>query len=143
MRCRTIIKFRNSDDPNDLGFGRGIVQLLEGVEELGSINRATASMGMAYSKAWKIINSIEKEFDVRLIDREGAHGSHLTDEARALIRQYHEALDAATPRRRRYSANTIPENAFLPRYGSQTVPGHFYFVDRDVCGVVLFSGENT
>lgn len=55
MRCRTIIKFRNSDDPNDLGFGRGIVQLLEGVEELGSINRATASMGMAYSKAWKII----------------------------------------------------------------------------------------
>ena len=47
MRCRTIIKFRNSDDPNDLGFGRGIVQLLEGVEELGSINRATASMGMA------------------------------------------------------------------------------------------------
>ena len=52
MRCRTIIKFRNSDDPNDLGFGRGIVQLLEGVEELGSINRATASMGMAYSKAW-------------------------------------------------------------------------------------------
>ena len=95
MRCRTIIKFRNSDDPNDLGFGRGIVQLLEGVEELGSINRATASMGMAYSKAWKIINSNEKEFDVRLIDREGAHGSHLTDEARALIRQYHEALDAA------------------------------------------------
>ena len=55
MRCRTIIKFRNSDDPNDLDFGRGIVQLLEGVEELGSINRATASMGMAYSKAWKII----------------------------------------------------------------------------------------
>ena len=95
MRCRTIIKFRNSDDPNDLGFGRGIVQLLEGVEEYGSINRATASMGMAYSKAWKIINSIEKEFDVRLIDREGAHGSHLTEEARTLIQRYHEALDAA------------------------------------------------
>ena len=95
MRCRTIIKFRNSDDPNDLGFGRGIVQLLEGVEELGSINRATASMGMAYSKAWKIINAIEKEFDVRLIDREGAHGSHLTEEARTLIQRYHEALDAA------------------------------------------------
>ena len=44
MRCRTIIKFRNSDDPNDLGFGRGIVQLLEGMEELGSINRATARL---------------------------------------------------------------------------------------------------
>ena len=95
MRCRTIVKFHNGTAPDALGFGRGIVQLLEGVEELGSINRATASMGMAYSKAWKIINSIEKEFGVRLIDREGAHGSHLTDEARTLIARYHEALDAA------------------------------------------------
>ena len=95
MRCRTIVKFHNGTDPDALGFGRGIVQLLEGVEELGSINRATASRGMAYSKAWKIINSIEKEFGVRLIDREGAHGSHLTDEARTLIARYHEALDAA------------------------------------------------
>ena len=95
MRCRTIVKFHNGTDPDALGFGRGIVQLLEGVEEFGSINRATASMGMAYSKAWKIINSIEKEFGVRLIDREGAHGSHLTDEARTLIARYHEALDAA------------------------------------------------
>ena len=95
MRCKTIIKFRNSDDPDTLGFGRGIVQLLEGVEELGSINRATASMGMAYSKAWKIINSIEKEFGVRLIDRNGAHGSTLTAEAQQLIDVYHEALAAA------------------------------------------------
>lgn len=65
------------------------------MEEFGSINRATAAMGMAYSKAWKIINSIEKEFDVRLIDREGAHGSRLTDEAHTLISRYHEALAAA------------------------------------------------
>ena len=32
---------------------------------------------------------------MRLIDREGAHGSHLTEEARTLIQRYHEALDAA------------------------------------------------
>ena len=76
-------------------FGHGCVLLLQGIAHEHSLNRAAKSMGMAYSKAWKIINSIEKEFDVRLIDREGAHGSHLTDEARALIRQYHEALDAA------------------------------------------------
>ena len=76
-------------------FGPGIAVLLQKVQELHSLRAAAMSIGMAYSKAWKIINSIEKEFDVRLIDREGAHGSHLTDEARALIRQYHEALDAA------------------------------------------------
>ena len=53
MRCKVTVKFSNSDDRDSLGFGRGIVQLLEGVEELGSINRATNAMGMAYSKAWK------------------------------------------------------------------------------------------
>ena len=95
MHCVTIVKFHNGADPDALGFGRGIVQLLEGVEEYGSINRATAAMGMAYSKAWKIINAIEKEFDVRLIDRDGAHGSTLTADARLLIDRYHEALAAA------------------------------------------------
>lgn len=95
MRCRTIIKFKNSEEPGSLGFGRGIVQLLEGVEKYGSINRSTNAMGMAYSKAWKIINSIEEEFHVRLIEREGAHGSHLTEDAKTLIARYHEALDAA------------------------------------------------
>ncbi len=95
MQCRTIVKFQNSTEPGAHGFGRGVIQLLEGVEEFGSINRATAAMGMAYSKAWKIINSIEKEFGVRLIDRNGAHGSTLTAEAQQLIDVYHEALAAA------------------------------------------------
>lgn len=95
MRCKTIVKFSNSDDHDSLGFGRGIVQLLEGVAEYGSINKATNAMGMAYSKAWKIINSIEKEFDVCLIDRDGARGSALTEEARTMIARYHEALSAA------------------------------------------------
>ena len=76
-------------------FGPGIAVLLQKVQELHSLRAAAMSIGMAYSKAWKIINAIEKEFDVRLIDREGAHGSHLTEEARTLIQRYHEALDAA------------------------------------------------
>ncbi len=95
MRCKVTVKFSNSDDRKSLGFGRGIVQLLEGVEELGSINKATNAMGMAYSKAWKIINSIEKEFNIRLIDRDGARGSQITDEARDFIARYKEALSAA------------------------------------------------
>ena len=90
MRCRTIIKFRNSDDPNDLGFGRGIVQLLEGVEELGSINRATASMGMAYSKAWRIVNEAEGQLGCKLIERDGARGSSLTPAGERAIAVYEE-----------------------------------------------------
>lgn len=95
MRLIVHVKISDSADPASHGFGRGIVQLLEGVERLGSINKATNEMGMAYSKAWKIINSIETEFGVRLIDRDGAHGSAITPEAREMIARYHEMLDAA------------------------------------------------
>ena len=94
MRCRTIIKFRNSDDPNDLGFGRGIVQLLEGVEELGSINRATASMGMAYSKAWTILKNAQQHLGFQLLHSttggKNGGGATLTPEAAALLAAYEE-----------------------------------------------------
>jgi len=52
-------------------------------------------MGMAYSKAWKIINAVEKEFGVLLIARDGARGSALTPEAKEMISRYHEMNDAA------------------------------------------------
>ncbi len=95
MRCRVSVKFSNSDDSGSWGFGRGIVELLRRIEHYGSINKATNSMGMAYSKAWKIINAIEKEFGVRLVDRDGARGSAITEDARTLIARYEEALTAA------------------------------------------------
>jgi molybdate transport system regulatory protein len=95
MNCKVTLSFIADNGTGGLGFGRGIVTLLEGVEKYGSINQATRSMGMAYSKAWKIIKKTEEEFGVRLVDREGAHGSALTDEARALIGLYHDAAAAA------------------------------------------------
>jgi molybdate transport system regulatory protein len=47
---------------NDQGLpfmGRGPVQLLQGIERLGSINQAAKEMNMSYVKAWKIIKRIE------------------------------------------------------------------------------------
>lgn len=40
-------------------FGRGIARLCEGVERTGSLNKACKEMGMAYSKAWKIMHNTE------------------------------------------------------------------------------------
>ena len=88
MRCVTNVKIRLSRDPEANGFGKGIVQLLEGVERLGSINKATGEMGMAYSKAWRIIRQAEDELGVRLIDRDGAHGSTLTEDGDKLLNAY-------------------------------------------------------
>jgi molybdate transport system regulatory protein len=36
-------------------FGPGRVELLERIEETGSINKAAKEMGMSYKKAWELI----------------------------------------------------------------------------------------
>lgn len=70
------------------GLGLGVVELCERVEKLGSLNKAAADMGMAYSKAWRIIKTTEEGLGITLFVRQGARGSHLTEEAKALILLY-------------------------------------------------------
>lgn len=67
------------------GLGHGVVELCERVERLGSLNKAAADMGMAYSKAWRIVKQAEEGLDVALFLRQGSRGSCLTEEAKALI----------------------------------------------------------
>ena len=69
--------------------------LLDGIEKYGSINQATHAMGMAYSKAWRIIKATEAEFGVLLVDRDGAHGSSITPQARELMETYRRLLSEA------------------------------------------------
>ena len=37
-------------------FGPGVAQLLEGVEQLGSLRRSAARMEMSYNKAWSVVH---------------------------------------------------------------------------------------
>ena len=69
-------------------FGRGITDLCLGVRNLGSLNAAAKSMGMAYSKAWRIIKETEAALDIQLLNRDGAHGSTLTPEGDTLLDTY-------------------------------------------------------
>ena len=69
-------------------FGKGIATLLNGVEELGSLNAAAKKIHMAYSKAWRIVKETEAGFGFLLIDRDGARGSTLTPEGRKLLSAY-------------------------------------------------------
>ena len=95
LRSKVQVRLFASDDPEAAGFGQGIVTLLEGVEELGSINKATGRMGMAYSKAWHLLNRVEKEFGVTLVERSGPKGSRLTGDAVELLDRYRKTLQAA------------------------------------------------
>ena len=55
-------------DDNQRCFGPGIATLLERVRAHKSLRSAAASMGMAYSKAWRIIRTAEEVFGCKMLD---------------------------------------------------------------------------
>ncbi|MBP8639391.1 MAG: LysR family transcriptional regulator [Oscillospiraceae bacterium] len=73
-------------------FGPGISTLLRTVEQTGSLQKAAESMGMAYSKAWKMIKSIEQLWGCPLTFRDiggkNGGGSVLTPEGKLLLERY-------------------------------------------------------
>ncbi len=79
-------------DDNQRCFGPGIATLLERVQENHSLRSAAASMGMAYSKAWRIIRAAEEDLQFKLLDSTigGQHGggASLTPEAEQLLNAY-------------------------------------------------------
>ena len=79
-------------DDNQRCFGPGIATLLHQVEACRSLRSAAASMGMAYSKAWRIIRTAEAVFGCKLLSSTigGSHGAGgvLTEEATALLTAY-------------------------------------------------------
>ncbi len=75
-------------------FGRGIASLCLGVRDTGSLNAAAKSMGMAYSKAWRIIKDTEAALDTQLLYRNGAHGSQLTEDCEKLLAVYQAVGDS-------------------------------------------------
>ncbi|MEA5151687.1 MAG: LysR family transcriptional regulator [Oscillospiraceae bacterium] len=95
MYCRTAVSFYKDGFDAGIGFGKGIAMLLERVDKFGSINQATRDMGMAYSKAWRILKATEAEFGVSLVSRDGARGSSLTEDARRLIELYYALNECA------------------------------------------------
>jgi molybdate transport system regulatory protein len=73
-------------------FGPGPMELLERIEETGSINKAAKGMGMSYKKSWEIINRLNKNAARPLVEtktggKKGG-GSHISNEARQLISEY-------------------------------------------------------
>ena len=75
-------------------FGPGICELLEKIQQAGSIQAASKEMEMSYTKAWKILNRAEKEMNRNLITRVngGKNGgsSTLTEEGLQAVRDYRE-----------------------------------------------------
>jgi molybdate transport system regulatory protein len=76
----------------ELVFGPGGFELLRRVDQMGSLNQASKSMAMSYSKAWRVVREVEERLGVPLFERRiggsDGGGSSLTDEARSLLARY-------------------------------------------------------
>lgn len=80
-------------------FGPGMAELLEQVDALHSLRKATISMNMAYSKAWRMIKTAEENLGFSLLTSvtggRGGGGAELTEDARrflASFRQFETAV---------------------------------------------------
>ncbi len=82
------LSIRNPESESGSVFGRGIADLCMGVRKAGSLNAAAKGMGMAYSKAWRIIKETEAALGFQLLNRDGAHGSTLTEEGDKILDTY-------------------------------------------------------
>ena len=73
-------------------FGPGLATLLSLVRERHSLRAAAAEMGMAYSKAWRILRDSEEALGFPLLDSTtgGRHGGGavLTEQGAALLADY-------------------------------------------------------
>lgn len=89
---RLAVTLRLLDGEGQRRFGPGVAALLEAVRENRSLRAAAGSMGMAYSKAWRIVRSAEEALGHKLLrstigGRNGG-GAALTAEAEALLAAY-------------------------------------------------------
>ncbi len=90
LHLKLTIRIYSGDDQRC--FGPGIATLLHRVEAHRSLRAAAASMGMAYSKAWRIVHTAESVFGCKLLSSTiggaGGGGAVLTDQAVQLLAAY-------------------------------------------------------
>lgn len=76
-------------------FGPGPVQLLELIQETGSINQAAKKMEMSYKKAWQLVNNLNamsaQPMVITATGGEKGGGSSISEEAVQMI-DYHREL---------------------------------------------------
>ena len=97
-RLRPDLRAYLLGDEGARAFGPGPLELMRRVEETGSLRAAAVSMGMAYTKATRLVKTAEQAFGFKLTERTiggaGGGGSRLTLEARDLLARY-EAFESA------------------------------------------------
>ena len=113
MKASTRITF--FDDQGEKFFGEGPARLLQCVEEQGSLRSAAMAMGMAYTKAMKLVKQAESSLGYSLIARttggKDGGGSILTPEGKRWLLTYEAYRDACV------KSNQTLYRQFFPQTG--------------------------
>lgn len=88
--CNVRILVKGKGAEADHYFGRGVADLLHGIESCHSLSLAAKHMKMAYSKAWRIVRQAEESLGIQLLSRMGKKGSALTREGILFLNTYEE-----------------------------------------------------
>jgi molybdate transport system regulatory protein len=100
--------------------GPGKVQLLERIDEHGSISAAGRSMQMSYRRAWLLVESINACFrEPAVLTQQGGSlggGAVLTDLGREIVRRYREI------ERRALAAASEPLGALAAQRSTREAP---------------------
>ena len=79
-------------DHHGKAFGDGPYELLRQVRKTKSLHQAANQMGMAYSKAWRLIRILERRLGFPLLERKvggpSGGGSQITPKAKELMNVY-------------------------------------------------------
>lgn len=106
IECYINLRLVRNGEEFDNAFGPGIANLLRKVAELGSLSKAAKSMGMAYSKAWRIMRNTERQFGFEMIDRDGPRGSSITEKGTQILKMYDAMQKAANDAARKVIEKT-------------------------------------
>jgi molybdate transport system regulatory protein len=95
-KARTQIRPRlRITSGKDIALGPGKVELLEAVQQAGSISKAAKGMGMSYMRAWTLIRTMNHSFREPLVATvrgavKGGGGAHLTKTGREVLMLYQQ-----------------------------------------------------
>jgi molybdate transport system regulatory protein len=96
-----------------LKFGDGRAQLLQLIDEFGSLRKAATELGMSYRNAWGYLRELEEAAGFTFLERVPGggprSGMRLTDDAKRFLKRYRLFRDALEEDMKRRFARSYPK----------------------------------
>jgi molybdate transport system regulatory protein len=91
---KQTVRFRIDFTPA-CSLGPGKVELLETIEQTGSLRQAAQTLGMSYRRAWLLLDALNRSFSepsaVASVGGQGGGGARLTTFGSELVKHYRAA----------------------------------------------------